>query len=77
MSLLKKYNELMKVILGINENIHKKRFEKNVRGVPIVCLTLNTNTHKNGCCFKCQSYGALNTPHFFTHLKTCQQSRTI
>lgn len=46
MSLLKKYNELMKVILGINENIYKKkRFEKNVRGVPIVCLTLNTNTH--------------------------------
>lgn len=45
MSLLKKYNKLMKVILGINENIHKKRFEKNVRGVRIVCLTLNTNTH--------------------------------
>lgn len=36
----------MKVILGINENIHtQKKFEKNVRGVPIVCLTLNTNTH--------------------------------
>lgn len=46
MSLLKKHNKLMKVILGINENIYKKkRFEKNVRGVPIVCLTLNTNTH--------------------------------